>query len=51
MFLDLITVKFLHTYLTRPMHVMGMAGLVSMGLGFVSLLATVWMKYGAALIR
>ena len=47
-FLDLITVKFLHTYLTRPMHVMGMAGLVSMGLGFVSLLATVWMKYGAA---
>ena len=47
-FLDLITVKFLHSYLTRPMHVMGTAGLVSMGAGFVSLLATVWMKYGAA---
>ena len=47
-FLDLITVKFLHTYLTRPMHVMGAAGLASMGLGVVSLLATVWMKYGAA---
>ena len=31
--LDLITVKFLHTYLTRPMHVLGTAGLVSMGLG------------------
>ena len=46
-FLDLITVKFLHTYLTRPMHVMGAAGLASMGLGFVSLLAVVWMKYGA----
>ncbi len=30
-FLDLITVKFLHSYLTRPMHVMGTAGLVSMG--------------------
>ncbi len=42
--LDLMTVKFLHSYLTRPMHVMGLAGLVSIGLGFVSLLATVWMK-------
>jgi hypothetical protein len=42
--LDLITVKFLHSYLTRPMHVMGLAGLLSMGLGVVSLLATVWMK-------
>src|SRR5205807_3240269 len=31
--LDLITVKFLHTYLTRPMLVLGSAGLVSMGLG------------------
>jgi glycosyltransferase involved in cell wall biosynthesis len=42
--LDLITVKFLHSYLTRPMHVMGLAGLVAMGLGAVSLVATVWMK-------
>jgi len=24
--LDLITVKFLHSYLTRPMHIMGLAG-------------------------
>ena len=46
--LDLITVKFLHSYLTRPMHVLGTAGLVSMGLGIVSLLATVWMKYIAS---
>jgi glycosyltransferase involved in cell wall biosynthesis len=45
--LDLITIKFLHSYLTRPMHVMGTAGLVSMGLGLVSLLATVWMKHFA----
>jgi glycosyltransferase involved in cell wall biosynthesis len=45
--LDLITVKFLHSYLTRPMHVLGSVGLVSMGLGVLSLLATVWMKYGA----
>ena len=29
--LDLITVKFLHSYLTRPMHVLGLAGLASMG--------------------
>ena len=43
--LDLITVKFLHSYLTRPMHVMGLAGLVSMLLGVLSLLATVFMKY------
>jgi glycosyltransferase involved in cell wall biosynthesis len=46
--LDLITVKFLHSYLTRPMHVLGTAGLTSMGLGVVSLLATLWMKYGAS---
>src|SRR4051794_2200655 len=42
--LDLITVKFLHSYVTRPMHVMGFAGLISIGLGFLSLLATVIMK-------
>jgi glycosyltransferase involved in cell wall biosynthesis len=42
--LDLITVKFLHSYLTRPMHVLGLAGLLSMALGLFSLLATVWMK-------
>jgi glycosyltransferase involved in cell wall biosynthesis len=42
--LDLITVKFMHSYLTRPMHIMGLSGLVAMALGVVSLLATVWMK-------
>lgn len=42
--LDLITVKFLHSYLTRPMHVMGLAGLCSMGLGLISLVVTVCMK-------
>ena len=42
--LDLITVTFLHSYLTRPMHIMGMAGLCSFGLGFLSLLVTIWMK-------
>ena len=42
--LDLITIKFLHSYLTRPMHVMGLAGFVSMGLGVLSLAATIWMK-------
>jgi glycosyltransferase involved in cell wall biosynthesis len=44
--LDLITVKFLHTYLTRPMHVLGTAGLASMGLGALSLFGALWMKYG-----
>ncbi len=43
--LDLITVKFLHSYLTRPMHVMGLAGLIAMGLGGLSLLATIAMKW------
>jgi glycosyltransferase involved in cell wall biosynthesis len=43
--LDLITVKFLHSYLTRPMHVMGLAGLFAMGLGGVVFLATIWMKW------
>jgi glycosyltransferase involved in cell wall biosynthesis len=42
--LDLITIKFLHSYLTRPMHIMGLAGLISMGLGVISLLGTIWMK-------
>jgi glycosyltransferase involved in cell wall biosynthesis len=51
--LDLITVKFLHSYLTRPMHVMGLAGLVAMGLGCVSLGAAfgIKMSYGTSLVR
>jgi glycosyltransferase involved in cell wall biosynthesis len=43
--LDLITVKFLHSYVTRPMHALGFPGLVAMALGGVSLLATLWMKH------
>jgi glycosyltransferase involved in cell wall biosynthesis len=43
--LDLITVKFLHSYLTRPMHIMGLAGLTCMALGFISLLFVIGMKY------
>ncbi len=43
--LDLITVKFLYSYLTRPMHFLGTAGLISISLGFISLIATVSMKY------
>jgi glycosyltransferase involved in cell wall biosynthesis len=42
--LDLMTVKFLHSYLTRPMHILGLAGLVSMALGIVSLVATLGCK-------
>jgi glycosyltransferase involved in cell wall biosynthesis len=44
-FLDLITVKFLSGYLTRPMHVLGTAGLGMMGLGLASFGATVVMKW------
>jgi glycosyltransferase involved in cell wall biosynthesis len=43
--LDLITVKFLHTYVSRPMHALGLPGLVAMGLGVVSLVATIAMKH------
>jgi len=43
--LDLITVMYLHNYVTRPMHALGLAGLVSIALGFVSLIATVVMKW------
>jgi glycosyltransferase involved in cell wall biosynthesis len=46
--LDLITVKFLHSYVTRPMHALGVPGLAAMGLGVLSLLATIWMKYGSS---
>ena len=42
--LDLITVKFLHSYITRPMHVFGLAGLSSMAAGAVAFLAVIWMK-------
>jgi glycosyltransferase involved in cell wall biosynthesis len=42
--LDLITVKFLSGYLTRPMHVLGTVGLAMMGLGGLSFLSTIVMK-------
>jgi hypothetical protein len=43
--LDLITVKFLSSYMTRPMHFLGTIGLSFMGLGGVSLGATWLMKF------
>jgi hypothetical protein len=33
--LDLLTVKFLLSYATRPLHIFGLAGLVSGGTGFL----------------
>ena len=42
--LDLITVKFLYSYLTRPMHFLGTAGLGFMGLGGLCVVATWLMK-------
>lgn len=47
--LDLITVKFLASYVTRPMHVFGSAGLVSIGLGIASLISTMGMKMWSGL--
>jgi glycosyltransferase involved in cell wall biosynthesis len=51
--LDLITVKFMQSYLTRPMHVMGFAGFFAMFLGFVCLLGTIITKWetGTSMIR
>ncbi|MBN9520803.1 glycosyltransferase family 2 protein [bacterium] len=43
--LDLMTVKFLGSYQTRPMHVFGSLGLGCVGLGFLLALASVVMKY------
>lgn len=43
--LDLMTVKFLGSYQTRPMHVFGTLGLGCVGLGFLLALASVVMKY------
>lgn len=51
--LDLITIKFLCSYLTRPMHVMGSAGLLAMAAGFFTLLTAFAIKliYGTSLVR
>jgi glycosyltransferase involved in cell wall biosynthesis len=51
--LDLITVKFMQSYLTRPMHVMGFAGMFAMALGVLCLLATLGIKVwdGTSMIR
>jgi glycosyltransferase involved in cell wall biosynthesis len=43
--LDLMTVKFLASYQTRPMHLFGTAGLLFLLGGLVSLAASVVMKY------
>ncbi|MDP3990736.1 MAG: glycosyltransferase family 2 protein [Candidatus Nealsonbacteria bacterium] len=44
-FLDLITVKFLMTYLTRPIHFFGQAGLILLFFGFLSGGATLIFKF------
>lgn len=51
--LDLITVKFLHSYLTRPMHFLGLAGFCAMGLGVLVLLTALGVKLieGTSLVR
>ena len=45
-FLDLITIKFLSSYLTRPMHFLGGLGLMVIAMGFLTLGAVVAMKIG-----
>ena len=43
--LDLITVKYLTTYASRPLHVFGVPGILSLSLGFVIGLYLVILKY------
>ncbi|MCU0706326.1 MAG: glycosyltransferase family 2 protein [Fimbriiglobus sp.] len=43
--LDLLTVKFLASYSTRPMHLFGGLGLTAMAAGLLSLMVTVGMKW------
>ena len=45
-FLDLITAKFLASYITRPMHFLGGFGLFVILLGFITLGAVIAMKLG-----
>jgi glycosyltransferase involved in cell wall biosynthesis len=45
-FLDLLTIKFLSSYLTRPMHFLGGIGLGVIALGFVTLGVVIAMKFG-----
>jgi glycosyltransferase involved in cell wall biosynthesis len=42
--LDLITVKFLHSYLTRPMHIFGLGGLLCMFVSFLTLALVIFEK-------
>jgi len=44
--LDLIAVKFLSGYMTRPMHFLGGAGLGIVALGGIAFFTTIVMKYG-----
>ena len=49
--LDLLTVKFLLSYATRPLHIFGLIGLASGGIGFFFGLYLTWEKlfYGTAI--
>jgi hypothetical protein len=49
--LDLLTVRFLLSYGTRPMQIFGLTGLISFGVGMVIGLYLTWIKlaYGAAI--
>jgi hypothetical protein len=49
-FLDLITIKFLSSYLTRPMHFLGGLGLFIIFLGFCSLTAVIIMSRNPLLL-
>jgi hypothetical protein len=44
--LDLLTVKFLLDYATRPIHIFGAIGLASGLLGLLTLCATVYLRFG-----
>lgn len=51
--LDLLTVKFLGSYGTKPSYLFGGVGLGCLALGFVSMLAMIWQKFsmGVSMIQ
>ena len=48
--LDLITLKFMNSYIAKPIYVFGGAGMAFVSLGVISELIVVWQKYGYMLM-
>lgn len=47
--LDLITVRFLQSYMTRPIQIFGKLGLYSIFMGLIFFILTLYMKFGGTM--